>query len=132
MQRTASGTFDVTFSPRPLAWEELDGFGRRAIDKRFSGDLEGTSLGEMVSVLTATKGSASYVALERVTGALHGRSGTFVLQHAGVMDRGQASLVCEVVPDSGTDGLLGLTGRMAIDVSNGHAYTFAYTLPAAR
>lgn len=127
----ASGPFEVKLAPQPPA----DGIvpanlGRMTIDKQFHGALEATSLGEMLAVGTAVEGSAGYVALERVTGTLDGRTGTFVLQHTGTMDRGVPSLSVTVVPDSGTDELVGLRGTMDIHIEQGrHSYTFDYTLP---
>jgi hypothetical protein len=103
-----------------------------SIDKRFHGDLEATSRGEMLSAMTAVKGSAAYSAVEHVSGTLGGRRGTFVLQHTGVMARGAQRLGITVVPDSGTGELAGLAGTMQIHVEGGkHSYTFDYTLPAA-
>jgi hypothetical protein len=103
-----------------------------SIDKQFRGDLEGSSKGEMLSAGTGVKGSAGYVAIERVTGALQGRSGTFVLQHSGTMARGVPQLSITVVPDSGTDGLDGLAGRMTIEIVDGvHSYDFEYTIAGA-
>jgi hypothetical protein len=100
-----------------------------SIDKQFYGDLEATSKGEMLSAGTAVKGSAGYVAIERVSGTLHGRGGTFVLQHNGTMTRGAPQLTITVVPDSGTDQLMGLAGSMAIQIADGkHSYDFEYTL----
>jgi len=100
-----------------------------AIDKQFHGDLEATSKGQMLTAGTAVKGSAGYVAIERVSGALHGRSGTFALQHSGTMTRGAPQLTITVVPDSGTGELLGLAGKMAIKIEDGkHSYDFEYTL----
>lgn len=131
MPRTASGSFDVEVRPQP-ADEYADGavLGRMTLDKRFRGDLEGTSRGQMLTGMTAVKGSAGYVAVERVSGTLAGRSGTFLLQHHGTMDRGSPSLTITVVPDSGTDGLVGLAGTMRIDVADGeHAYALEYSLP---
>jgi hypothetical protein len=125
----AAGTFEVKLAPQPT---DAMGLGRMSIDKQFHGDLEATSKGEMLAAMTETKGSAGYVAIERVTGALHGRTGTFVLQHSGTMNRGAASLSVTVVPDSGTDKLAGLSGKMAIQVEGGkHSYEFEYTLPEA-
>jgi len=126
MTMRAAGTFEVKLGP-------LEGYeptlGRMSIDKRFSGDLQGTSRGEMLSMRSAVQGSAGYVALERVTGTLHGRGGTFVLQHFGVMDRGAPSLTVSVVPDSGTGDLEGLAGTMNIIIAGGtHSYQFDYTL----
>ena len=126
------GTFEVKLAALPTHdTSEGSPLGRRSIDKRFHGDLDATSVGEMLSAMTAVKGSAGYVALERVTGTLGGRTGTFVLQHSGTMTRGVPGLVVTVVPDSGTDGLTGLTGTMAIEITGGqHFYEFEYALPA--
>ena len=100
------------------------------LDKHYHGELQATAQGQMLSALTATKGSAAYVAIEHVTGTLHGRSGSFVLQHKGVMNRGAQQLEIIVVPDSGTDGLLGLSGRMGIRITEGrHYYDLDYSLP---
>ena len=126
----ASGAFDVKLSPRaPDDPSEGAAIGRMAIDKQFHGDLEATSKGQMLTAGTAVKGSAGYVAIERVSGALHGRSGTFALQHSGTMTRGAPQLTITVVPDSGTGELLGLAGKMAIKIEDGkHSYDFEYTL----
>jgi hypothetical protein len=122
----ASGTFEVKLTPRDTSEETL---GRMTIAKRFQGDLEATSKGEMLSAGSAVKGSAGYVALERVTGTLHGRRGSFALQHSGTMTRGTPELTITVVPDSGTDVLIGLAGRMAIAIDGAeHSYQFEYTL----
>ena len=105
--------------------------GRMALDKQFHGDLEATSKGQMLATMTDVKGSAGYVAMERVSGTLHGRKGTFALQHTGTMTRGTPSLTITVVPDSGTGELVGLTGTMGIRIVEGkHSYDFSYTLPA--
>jgi hypothetical protein len=124
----ARGAFDVTLTPQPA---DPDGFlGRMTIDKRFHGDLEATSQGQMLAAQTAVRGSAGYVAMERVQGTVGGRTGTFVLQHSGLMDRGAPELVITVVPDSGTEGLAGISGRMTILIEGGaHSYDFAYSLP---
>jgi hypothetical protein len=104
--------------------------GRLALDKQFHGDLQGTSKGQMLAVRSDVEGSAGYVAMERVSGTLGGRTGTFALQHSGTMDRGAPMLSITVVPDSGTGELVGLAGSMTLDISDGkHAYDFAYTLP---
>lgn len=134
MNYQANGTFEVKLLPQKA--EENVGdptIGRMSLEKQFQGDLTATSKGQMLAAGTAVEGSAGYVALERVTGTLAGKSGTFALQHYGLMDRGVSHLTISVVPDSGTDQLSGLAGTMMIDVSNGqHAYTFAYTLPEAQ
>lgn len=129
----ATGTFEVKLTPQP-ADDYADGaaLGRLSIDKQFRGDLEGTSRGQMLTGMSGVKGSAGYVAVERVSGTLAGRRGTFILQHSGTMTRGAPELRVRVVPDSGTDELAGLVGTMTIDPSGGrHVYTFDYTLPAA-
>jgi hypothetical protein len=128
----AKGTFEVKLTPQKPDNKEAEGasVGRMSIDKKFSGDLEATSQGEMLAAMTAVKGSAGYVAIERVSGTLHGRSGTFVLQHSGTMTRGMPQLSVSVVPDSGTEALTGLTGRMTIKIDGGsHFYEFDYILP---
>ena len=128
----ATGPFDVKLAPQPPApGIESANLGRQTIDKQFHGDLEATSLGEMIAAMGGVQGSAGYVAMERVTGVLHGKRGTFVLQHTGIMDRGAPSLVITVVPDSGTDALTGLTGTMTIHIEQGkHSYVLDYDLPA--
>jgi hypothetical protein len=127
----AAGPFDVKLAPQPLSdVAAASGLGRMSLDKVFHGDLSATSTGEMLSAMGGVQGSAAYVALERVSGTLHGRRGTFVLQHTGAMNRGVPSLVVTVVPDSGTDALAGLTGTMSIHVDGkAHSYVFEYTLP---
>ena len=131
MRTRASGSFDVTLAPLTLGDKAADAtLGRMSIDKVFHGDLEATSKGEMLTAMTAVTGSAGYVAIERVGGALHGRRGTFVLQHTGTMTRGEQQLSITVVPDSGTDQLAGLAGRMTITIEDTkHSYDFEYTLP---
>jgi Protein of unknown function (DUF3224) len=130
MTTRASGTFDVKMNPRTPAEDELDSLARMVLDKSFSGDLEATSQGQMLAFRTPVEGSAGYVAMEVVRGTLQGRRGTFVLQHSGIMNRGEASLTLVVVPDSGTDELEGLSGSMAIVIEEGkHLYEFDYTLP---
>jgi hypothetical protein len=123
----ASGTFDVKLTPQ--AAEDGDaGLGRMAIDKQFHGDLEGTSKGFMLaSSATIVKGSGGYVAMEKVTGTLKGRAGSFVLQHNGTMTRGTPQLSVTVVPDSGAGELEGITGTLTIKIDQGkHSYTFDY------
>jgi hypothetical protein len=127
----ARGTFEVKLTPQPADDAGADAaVGRMSIDKQFHGDLEGTSKGQMLSAMGSVKGSAGYVAMEKVTGTLHGRGGSFVLQHSGTMNRGVPQLLVTVVPDSGTDQLAGLTGTLAIIIDSGkHSYDFEYSLP---
>lgn len=132
MTTRASGTFEVRLSPQVDGEEGGACVGRMLIDKRFAGDLEATSKGQMLAVRTPTDGSAGYVAMELVTGRLQGREGTFVLQHTGTMTRGEQQLSITVVPDSGAGELRGLAGRMELDFSGGgHSYRFDYTLGEA-
>jgi hypothetical protein len=128
----AKGTFDVTIKPQPADdYSDTTALGRMTIDKEFKGDLAGTSKGQMLTGMSSVKGSGAYVAIERVNGTLHGRSGTFILHHLGVMTRGAPSLVVTVVPDSGTGQLSGLSGSMNIIIADGqHRYEFDYALPA--
>lgn len=131
MKHHARGPFDVSLKPlEPYNKSEGAGLGRMSIDKQFHGDLEAVSQGEMLSAGSPVKGSAGYVAIERVTGTLNGRSGSFVLQHNATMNRGVPSLNIIVVPDSGTGELAGLSGTMNIIIADGkHSYDFEYNLP---
>ena len=125
-----TGQFTVALAP-------LDGYakgqnginlGRMSIDKTFTGKLNASSQGEMLSAMTPVQGSAGYVAIEQVIGELEGKKGSFVLQHFGTMDKGQDSLILTVISDSGTDELEGLAGSMKIRIENGvHYYDFQYT-----
>ncbi|MBV9790204.1 MAG: DUF3224 domain-containing protein [Chloroflexi bacterium] len=127
----ASGSFEVNITPQTGNTVEGVSLGRLALDKQFHGDLEATSKGEMLSAGTEV-GSAVYVAIERVTGTLHGRSGSFVLVHKGTMTSAGQELTISVAPDSGTGELAGLAGTMSIAIVEGnHSYSFEYTLAEA-
>lgn len=131
MTTRAAGPFDVKLAPLdPYNKDAEASLSRMSIDKEFRGDLAATSRGEMLAVGTAIKGSAGYVAVERVTGALHGKRGTFALQHNATMDRGVPALNIIVVPDSGTGELEGLSGKMNIIIAKGgkHSYEFDYDI----
>lgn len=126
----ATGPFEVKMAPLGTH-ADPPVLGRMSLDKVYHGDLEATAAGEMLAAMTPTEGSAGYVAIERVTGTLAGRTGTFMLQHNGLMNRGAPSLVINVVPDSGTGGMEGLSGTMNIVITDGaHTYEFDYRLPA--
>jgi len=132
----ASGAFDVQMQPQPAADGTLETpapgatLGRLLLSKTYHGDLQATAQGQMLSALTPTTGSAGYVAIEHVSGTLHGRAGSFVLQHSGLMNRGEKQLVITVVPDSGSGELAGLQGRLDIRITEGkHFYDMAYSLP---
>ena len=123
----AKGAFEVKIVPQPPD-VEAPTVGRMSIDKQFRGHLEAVSKGQMLAFMAGVKGSAGYVAIEQVTGSLHGRSGTFVLRHSGTMTRGAPQLAISVVPDSGTGELAGLAGTMTIIIAEGkHSYDFEYT-----
>jgi hypothetical protein len=136
----ASGTFDVKMLPQPASDAPEPGvtsgvtpgvtLGRALLDKQYHGELAASARGQMLSAVTPTAGSAGYVAIEQVHGTLLGRSGSFVLQHTGLMNRGARQLTITVVPDSGTDALAGLSGTMDIRITEGkHFYVFEGLLP---
>ena len=127
-----SGEFTVTMTPEALSATAADsGLGRMSLDKRYLGPLDASGHGEMLGVRSAVSGSAGYVALEKVHGTLDGHAGSFYLQHSGTMTRGAPALSVTVVPDTGTEALLGLQGSLAIRIENGkHYYDFTYELPA--
>lgn len=123
---TVQGEFEIKLTAQPS--EGLD-TGRMRIDKEYQGRLKATGQGEMLSFRSETPGSAGYVAIEKVSGVLDGRSGSFVLQHAGLMNRGESELDVTIIPDSGTEELTGISGQMEIDNSGGnHRYTLRYRL----
>jgi len=134
MPNNANGPFEVKLTPQPLAEAGADsGLGRMALTKQFHGDLEANSMGEMLTAMSSSvQGSGVYVAVERVTGKLNGRKGSFALHHTGVMNRGVPQLTVTVVPDSGTDDLTGITGKLHIKIEpdGKHFYEFEYELPA--
>ena len=125
----ARGTFDVKVIPQAADDAAGGPFGRLFLDKQFHGDLEGGSKGQMLAAGTAVEGSAGYVAMEIVSGTLDGRKGSFILQHVGSMARGVPTLTVTIVPDSGTEQLTGIAGRMTIIIADGkHSYELEYTL----
>lgn len=133
MKHHARGTFEVkmtTLKPDSAEAESMN-LGRMSGDKKLHGDLEGTGKGEMLSFMSQVEGSGGYVAIERITGKLAGRSGSFMLLHSGVMTKGVPQLwSVTVIPDSGTEQLKGIAGAMAIEIKEGkHFYDFEYTLP---
>jgi hypothetical protein len=131
MTRHATGTFEVNMQPQGEGdVAEGSSLGRMSLDKRFSGDLEAVSKGQMLAARSDVPTSAAYVAIERVSGRLHGREGSFALVHKGVMTKEAQSLAIEVVPDTGTGQLKGLTGALGIRIEEGrHHYDFEYDLP---
>lgn len=135
MPAHATGAFEVKVIPQPQDDKVGDPtVGRLALDKTFHGDLEASSKGQMLTASTETKGSAGYVAIERVSGTLRTAAGpltgTFALQHTGTLNRGVPEMSVTVVPDSGTGQLVSLAGKMTINIADGkHSYDFEYTLP---
>jgi hypothetical protein len=128
MSEMAKGTFEVKVTPVAADAGDDTTIGRLTLDKKFSGDLQGTSRGQMLGFRSATEGSGGYVAQEKVTAKLGGRTGSFVLQHIGTMRKGSAPVInVTVVPDSGTGELTGISGTMTIIIEGGkHSYEFAY------
>jgi len=129
----ASGPFDVKVAPAAQEkFPEGSSTGRFSLDKQYHGDLDAVAKGEMLTAGTAVEGSASYVAIERVEGTLAGRKGTFMLQHLGTMGHGAQKLDITVVPDSGTGELVGIAGKLDIQIAPGgkHSYILEYSLPA--
>lgn len=131
---TAKGPFEVTLTPVTEGPHADDpSLGLLTIAKTFSGDLEGASVGRMLTGMTPVRGSAGYVAMERVTGTLDGKRGSFILQHSGTMSRGEQSLSVTIVPDSGTDELEGIAGSMRIEITEGkHFYELEYAMVHSR
>lgn len=130
MSQTAKGTFSVQMKPdgEPSSADGVS-LGRMLLSKTFEGDLAGTGEGQMLTAMTPVKGSAGYVAIERVTGTLNGKKGSFVFQHTGSMNRGEQSLSITVVPDSGTDEFAGISGVFRLTIEGGkHYYEFEYSL----
>lgn len=127
MKGVAKGPFTIKRSAEPVHDRMTNLLGRHTLDKVYSGDLVGTAAGEMLSAGGTVPGSAGYVAIERVDGELEGRKGTFYLQHTGVLNRGEASLSVQVIPDSGTGDLAGLTGEMKIIIAPGGAHSYEFT-----
>ena len=133
MIQHAKGEFEVKITPlEPDFKFDENPLARMSIDKQFHGDLKATGKGEMLSAGDPAKGAGGYVAMEKVSGSLHGRTGTFVLQHSGTMSHGSYQVLVTVVPDPGTGHLAGLTGTMTIIKDGKHSYDFAYSLPDSR
>ncbi len=133
MTHQSAGAFDVKMAPQPAETTAAgETIGRMLLDKKYHGSLDATGKGQMLAMRTQVDGSAGYVAMELVVGRLDGRSGSFVLQHSGTMNRGAKQLTLSVVPDSGTGELAGLSGSMEIIINDGkHRYLFEYGLPVA-
>lgn len=131
VSKHVSGPFDVKGTPLEPYNKDDKTIGRFSLDKQYHGALEATSKGEMLAFGTGAPGSSGgYVAIEKVTGKLEGRSGSFVLQHSATMTKGKPDMSIFVVPDSGTGELTGISGTMQIVNDAGkHSYVFDYRLP---
>jgi hypothetical protein len=127
----ATGSFEVKITPQADAAENAP-FARMVFDKQYHGDLEAASTGLMLSAGSPQKGTAGYVAMEKVTGSLRGKTGSFALQHNGTMSGGSRELTVTVTPGSGTGQLEGISGTMSIKIASDgkHSYEFEYALPA--
>ena len=130
MIQHATGPFDVKMIPQDD--KAVVGVTRMLIDKQYHGDLEGAAKGQMLTGGMSADKSGAYVAIEKFTGTLHGRTGSFVLHHTGIMTRGKPDLTILVAPDSGSGQLAGISGKMTINIAadGKHSYDFEYTLPA--
>jgi hypothetical protein len=130
MIQHATGPFDVKMIPQDD--KAVVGVTRMLIDKQYHGDLEGAAKGQMLTGGMSADKSGAYVAIEKFTGTLHGRAGSFVLHHTGIMTRGKPDLTILVAPDSGSGQLAGISGKMTINIAadGKHSYDFEYTLPA--
>lgn len=132
MLRHAEGSFDVKTTPQQPGASLEPTIARYDLDKQYHGDLEAASKGEMLASGNPASGDAGYVAIERVTGALQGRTGSFALQHSGTLQNGQPHLIVFVVPGSGTGDLAGISGALTITIADGaHSYKLDYSLPTA-
>ena len=128
MSQHANGTFEVKLAPQDDKSDDHT-MGRMTIEKQWQGGMEGTSQGQMLTGGDVAKGSGTYVAIEKFTGTIGGRKGTLIFQHLGVMNRGATDLTVAVVPDSGTDQLQGISGKLTIKIEGGkHLYDFEYTI----
>ena len=132
MSPLATGSFEVQMKPLEQTEPAPGGsLGRLSLDKQFHGDLEATGQGQMLTAMSDVQGSAAYVAIERVTGTLHGRTGSFALHHRGIMTRGAQSLEISIVPDTGTGDLKGITGTLKIRIEDKkHFYDLEYSFSA--
>src|ERR1700757_1152659 len=126
----AKGTFDVKMAPAETAHKDEKAIARYSLDKVYHGDLEATGSGEMLASMGAVKGSGTYVAMEIVNGTLAGKKGTFALGHIGTMQGGTQNLAINVVPDSGTGELAGISGKLNIIIAadGKHSYEFEYEI----
>ena len=127
MPQHAKGPFDVTITPQASAADAP--VARMLLYKEFRGDLEAIAHGEMMAAGEPLTGAGVYVAIDRVTGTLHGRSGSFLMAHRGVRNADGQELSIVIVPGSGTGQLTGITGTVGIEIAGKeHFYSVEYEL----
>ena len=130
MPTHAKGPFDVTITPQEAAADTS--VARMLLYKEFHGDLDAIAHGEMMAAHEPLTGAGVYVALDRVTGTLHGKSGSFLIAHRGIANADGQQLDIVIVPGSGTGQLTGIAGSVGIEIEEKkHFYTIDYTLPAS-
>jgi hypothetical protein len=123
----AKGPFDVTLTPQQTADDAA--VARMLLYKEFHGDLEAIAHGEMMAAHEPLTGAGVYVAIDRVTGTLHGKSGSFLIAHRGIRNADGQDLSIVIVPGSGTGQLTGITGAVSIEiVDKKHFYSMEYAL----
>lgn len=130
MSTQAKGQFELIWDEDP-PYDDAEGakLARVTVTKKFHGDLEAESVARLITTTSDVQGSMAYVGVERVLGTLHGKKGTFVLQHNAEMRRGTGTLNCIIVPDSGTGELAGVSGTMSVEITEvAHTYTIEYSL----
>jgi hypothetical protein len=127
MPTHAKGSFDVTITPQDSAPDAT--VARMLLYKEFHGDLEAIAHGEMMAAHEPLTGAGVYVALDRVTGTLHGRRGSFLMAHRGIRNADGQELSIVIVPGSGTGQLTGIAGTVGIEIAGKeHFYSVDYEL----
>lgn len=126
MSQHATGAFTIDiWNAQP--YDERDGvtLTRAHVTKTFHGEIEGTSTAELLLVGTAVEGSAAYVGIERVTAAVNGHAGSFILKHNAVSAHGAQVGEWTIVPDSGSGALRGISGTARIEIGPDGSHTLA-------
>ena len=130
MPNHAKGSFDVTITPQETAPDAP--VARMLLYKEFHGDLDAIAHGEMLAAHEPLTGAGVYVAIDRVTGTLNGKSGSFLMAHRGIANADGQQLDIAIIAGSGTGQLAGITGSVGIQIEDKrHFYTIDYTLPAS-
>lgn len=127
MPTHAKGSFDVTITPQESASDAP--VARMLLYKEFHGDLEAIAHGEMMAAHEPLTGAGVYVAIDRVSGTLHGKAGSFIIAHRGIRNSEGQQLEIVIVAGSGTGQLAGITGTVGIEiVDKKHFYSVEYEL----